>query len=104
MPKFLIKWKVNNQTMPANPEECLKLLQSTNDWIKAQMASGQIKDYGEYFDGSGGYAIAEGDDITKLYGILMEFWPYVEFDAKPVLTIDQVTDWTKKLVAKRKGK
>ena len=85
-------------------EEYLKLLQSTNDWIKAQMASGQIKDYGEYFDGSGGYAIAEGKDITLLYGALMEFTPYVEFDAKPVLTIDQVMDWTKKLVAKRKGK
>ena len=68
------------------------------------MASGHIKVYGEYCDGSGGYAIAEGDDITKLYGSLMEFWPYVEFDAKPVLTIDQVIDWTNKIVAKRKGK
>jgi hypothetical protein len=104
MPKFLIKWKVNNQTLPSSPEECLKLLKETNDWIKAEMASGHIKDYGEYCDGSGGYVIAEGDDITKLYGALMEFWPYVEFDAKPVLTIDQVMDWTKKLVAKRKGK
>jgi hypothetical protein len=104
MPKFLIKWKVNSQKLPANPEEMLKLLQSTNEWIKARVASGQIKDYGEYCDGSGGYAIAEADDITKLYGSLMEYWPYVEFDAKPVLTIDQVIDWTNKLIAKRKGK
>ncbi len=104
MTKFLIKWKVNSQTLPANPEECLKLLQETNDWIKAAMASGHIKDYGEYVDGSGGYAIAEGDDVTKLYGSLMELWPYVEFDAKPVLSIDQVKDWTNKIIAKRKGK
>ena len=104
MTKYLILWKVNSQALPTNLDECLKLLQETNEWMKAEMASGHIKDYGEYCDGSGGYAIAEGDDITKLYGSLMEFWPYVEFDAKPVLTITQVIDWTTKLVAKKKSK
>jgi hypothetical protein len=101
MTKFLILWRVDSQTLPANPDECLKLLQETNEWMKAEMASGHIKDYGEYVDGSGGYAIAETDDITKLYGGLMEFWPYVEFDAKPVITIDQTIDWTNKIIAKR---
>ncbi len=104
MPKFLIKWKVNSQKMPDDPEKTLKLLQETNQWIKAEMAAGHIKDYGEFCDGSGGYSIIEGDDIAKLYGSLMEFWPYVEFDAKPVISIDQVIDWTNKIVKKKKGK
>ena len=103
MTKVLIKWKVNSLKMPDNPEEILKLLQSTNEWIKSQLASGNIKDYGEYFDGTGGYAIAEGD-VTLIYEGLMEFWPYVEFDAKPVLSIDQVIEWTNRLIAKKKGK
>jgi len=104
MTKYLILWKVNSQTLPTNIDESLKLLQETNDWMKAGMTSGQIKDYGEYVDGSGGYAIAETDDITKLYAALLEFWPYVEFDAKPVMTLNQTIDWTNKIIAKRASK
>jgi len=101
MTPYLILWKVNTQALPANIDESLKLLQETNAWMKAEMASGNIKDYGEYVDGSGGYAVAVTDDITKLYSGLMEFWPYVEFDTKPVITIDQTIDWTNKAIAKR---
>jgi hypothetical protein len=101
MTKYLISWKVNSQALPANIDENLKLLQETNDWIKAEMAHGCIIDYGEYVDASGGYAVAETDDMTHLYSGLMEFWPYVEFDAKPVITIDQSIDWTNKIIAKR---
>ncbi|NMC34859.1 MAG: hypothetical protein GYA36_20760 [Veillonellaceae bacterium] len=90
MPKFLLKWKVNPQMMPTNPEECMKLLQSMNEEAKSLLDSGLILDWGEYCDGSGGYTTCEGDDITELHASLIKWWPYVEFDAKPVLTIDQV--------------
>lgn len=103
MPKFLIKYKVNPQMMPSDPKECVKLLQSMNEEIKSMIDSGKILDFGEYCDGSGGYTIGEGDDVTELYVSLMQWWPYVEFDAKPVLTIDQVIKSTKAL-AEMKGK
>ncbi len=101
MTPYLILWKVNTQALPANIDESLKLLQETNAWMKAEMAHGHIKDYGEYVDASGGYAVAQTDDITHLYSGLMEFWPYVEFDTKPVITLDQTIDWTNKAIAKR---
>ena len=104
MPKFLTKWKVNPQMMPTNPEECMKLLQSMNETIKALLDSGMIIDWGEYCDGSGGYTITEGDDVADLYAYLIQWWPYVDFDAKPVLTIDQVIKSTNKVVAEMKGK
>jgi hypothetical protein len=85
-----MKWKVNPQMMPNDAEECMKLLQSANKEIKSLLDSGMILDWGEYCDGSGGYTTFEGDDMTKLYTLLLTWWPYIEFDAKPVLTIDQV--------------
>jgi hypothetical protein len=103
MQKFLIKYRVNPQMMPSNPVECVELLQSMNKSIKALMDSGDVLDFGEYCDGSGGYAIGQGDDVKALYVSLMQWWPYVEYDAKPVLTIDQVIESTKSL-AEMKGK
>ena len=104
MPKFLIKWKVNSQMIPTSPEERMKALQLMNEMVKEEIATGEIIDWGEYCDVSGGYTICEANDVTELYGGLMKYWPYVDFDAKPVLTIDQVIEATNKAVAEMKGK
>jgi hypothetical protein len=104
MPKFLINWKVNPQMMPTSPEECIKLLQSMNEMVRAGIKSGEIADWGEYCDGSGGYAIGEADDVTEFYAALMRWRPYVDFDAKPVLSIDQVIQATNSVVAEAKSK
>jgi hypothetical protein len=104
MLKFLIKWKVNRQMMPTSPEECIKLLQSMNEGVREAINSGEIVDWGEYCDASGGYAIGEGDDVTELYASLIKWRPYVDFDAKPVLTIDQVIQATNSAVAEAKSK
>ena len=77
----------------------MKLLQSMNESIKALLDSGEIIDFGEYCYGSGGYTIGEGDDVAGLYAILMRLWPYIDFDAKPVPTIDQVIKSTDKAMA-----
>jgi hypothetical protein len=104
MPKFLVKWTVTPQMLPPSPEERIKPPQSTSEMVKAGIKSGEIMDWREYCDGSGGYAIAAGDDAADLYAGLMKWWPYVEFDAKPVLTIDQVIESTNRAVAEAKTK
>lgn len=103
MSKNLIKWKLNSQMIPGTSEERMELLQSMNEALKAMIDSGEILDFGEYYDGSGGYIIGKGDD-AGLYANLMKWWPYVDCDAKPVLTIDQVIEATNKAVAGMKGK
>jgi hypothetical protein len=50
-----------------------------------------------------GRAIAEGSEADIL-GKLMKYWPYVEFDAEPVLTIYQVIESTNKAMAVAKSK
>ncbi len=104
MPKFLIKWKVNSQMVPDDSEERIKALQSMNEGVKALIASKQLDDWGVYCDGSGGYSIVNADDIIALHSNLTSYWPYVEMDAKPVLTIDQVIESTDKLISGMKGK
>jgi hypothetical protein len=39
------------------------------------------------------------DDVADLYISLRRVWPYVDFDAKPVLTIDQVIASTNRVIA-----
>jgi hypothetical protein len=104
MPKVLIKWKVNPQMMPSSPEKCIRLLQSMNEMVRAGIKSGEILDWEEYCDGSGGYGIGVGDDITDLYASLIKWWPYVGFDAKPVLNIDQVIQATDRAMSEAKSK
>ncbi len=103
MPKFLIKWKINAQMLPSDPEERMKILQSMNEMVKDLLNSYEGMEWGEYCDLSGGYTICEANE-AELYTNLMLSWPYVEFDAKPVLTIDQVIEATNNAVAEMKGK
>lgn len=44
-----------------------------------------------------------GDD-ADLYANLIKWWPYLDCDAKSVLTIDQVIKSTNKAVTEMKGK
>ncbi len=104
MPKFFMKWKVNPEMMPKDPEACMNLLQQMNEAVKVLVNSGMILDWGEYCDGSGGYTICETGDMTELYASIVKYWPYVDFDAKPVLTIDQVIESTNRIAAAIKSK
>jgi|GEM_PF-487911 len=91
MAKFLINWRFIPQMLLSSPEERMKLLQSINEMIEAGVRSGKIMDWGVYCDGSGGYALSEGSE-SELYANLIKWKPCCDFDAKPVLTIDQVLD------------
>ena len=61
----------------------------------------EIMDLGEYCDGSGGYALGEVNE-ADLYVSLIKWWPYCDFDAKPVLTVDQVIGSINKAEAEAK--
>lgn len=93
--RFLTMWKMNPDMVPKDPEERMKLWLSMMDMIKASLRSGEILDWGEFCDLSGGYTISEGDDMDHLIG-LMRYTPYVIFDAKPVLSADQVIEAIRK--------
>ncbi len=89
MTKFLIKWKINRSMIPEDPEMRVKLWLSMLEMVKTNLKSGLLLDWGEYGDMSGGYAIVERSGADLLVNP-MKWIPYILFDAKPVLNVDQV--------------
>ena len=101
MTKYHIKWLMNLSMIPEDPEKRAKLWLSMLEMIKSNLKSGNMIDWGEYCDLSGGYTLAEGTEADIL-GELMKWTPYVIFDVKPVLSVDQVIATINRAVAESK--
>lgn len=95
-----MRWQLNPMLVPMNPEERVKLWLSMLELVKADLTSGALTDWGMYSDSSGGYAFAETDEKT-LYASILRWFPYVNFDIKPVLTVDQIIDTIKSVAVKK---
>ena len=70
--------------------------------VKADLKSGRFTDWGAYSEINGGYCVAEGTE-TDVFTSLLKWIPYVIFEVKPVLSVDQVIA-ANKPVAKSKAK
>ena len=103
MPKSWVRWRLNPEYISADPEERTKLWISMLERIKADLKAGKITEWGNCYDGSGGYALSELS-VTDLFSYLGTWMPYVEFDVKPVLTADQSIESIKKAAAAAKAK
>ena len=88
-------------TVPANPEERVKYWLSLLELVKADLKSGTFTDWGICNDSSEGYCFAETDENTLNAGII-KWLPYIIFDVKPVLTVDQIIANVKKAAAAAK--
>jgi len=84
--------------MPVDPEERAKLWLKMLDMVKADMKSGAITAWGVCYDASVGYAFSELSP-EDLYTTMLKWMPYVVFDVKPVLDVDQVIESIKKAAA-----
>jgi len=101
MTKYLIKWQKNESLMPPDPSMMAKLQLSLLEEAKASLKSGKIIDWGSYCDASGGYCIAEGNE-SELFYQLLKWYPYISFDAKPVLSVEQVIEAIRKAMIESK--
>ena len=88
MLKFHVRWQQNPKASFKTAEERSNLVLLMLEWVKANMQSGLIKDFGNYVDGSGGYAIVEAAIEADLFTSLHKWMPYVVFDARQVSTVD----------------
>lgn len=89
MTRFYMKWQLNPLFTPSNPEERVKLWLSLLEMTKADLKSGRITDWGVCSDSSEGYAIAETDEKT-MHASILKYIPYISFDIKPVIAVDDV--------------
>ena len=101
MTKYLIKWQKNESLMPPDLATMAKLQLSMLEGAKENLKSGKMIDWGSYCDASGGYCIAEGNE-SELFDQLLKWYPYITFDAKPVLNVDQVIGAIKKVMIESK--
>jgi hypothetical protein len=98
MTKFYMRWHLNPMLIPTNAEERVKLWMSMLDMVKSDLKSGALLDWGMCCDDSGGYAFAETDEKI-LHSLILRWIPYVSFNIKPVLTIDQSIESIKRAAA-----
>jgi len=101
MPKSYVRWQMNSQFTPVDPEERGKLWLSMLDMVKADLKKGAFTDWGVCYDVSAGYALSELSE-QDLYEVMLKWMPYVDFDVKPVLDVDQVIESIKKVAAAAK--
>jgi hypothetical protein len=95
MGKTLIKWQLNPQLIPIDPKERLGLYMMFMDMIKKDMEAGNLTGWGVYSDGSGGYAFTKLGS-KELYTMVLKWSPYVMFDAKSVLGVEETVESLKK--------
>lgn len=104
MPKFYIKWQLNPQWTPATPEERVKLWLSLLEMVKPDIQARKAKDWGCVPGEACGYMIREDASEIELFTALLRWMPYVNFEVKPVLTVEQTEESIKKAVAAAQAK
>ena len=104
MAKYYFRWQWNPQITITNPEERAKLLMSLLEMTKQDLQAGKLKDWGTVPGESSGYAIKEVASESDLLIDSLKFMPYVNFDVKPVLTVDQTIEAFKKAAAESQAK
>lgn len=91
MLKFYVRWRMNpNETFKTAEERgkfVVRLLQA----VKADLQAGVMKDWGSCVDGSGGYCIYEVPSEADVFASLHRM-PHVDFDARQVLTAEQLLE------------
>jgi hypothetical protein len=103
MAKYHVKWELNPLTSPEDPEKRAKLWISMLEMVKSDLQAGRFRDWGAHVDINSGYCIAEGTEV-EVFASLLKWIPYVIFDVKPALSVDQVTETINRAVAQSKTK
>ncbi|MBP1610734.1 MAG: hypothetical protein H6Q04_2969 [Acidobacteria bacterium] len=104
MAKYYVRWQLNPQLIPLNPEERNKLWSPLLKLVKEDIKAGKIKDWGAVAGETCGYAIREESSEAELHAANLKWIPYVSFEANPVLTCDQLVELTQKALAAAKAK
>ena len=89
MAKYLSLWEMNPSSMPIDPAERSAMLGKLLEMTKKGLAEGGIKDWGIFPGGFAGYGLSEGSG-TEALARALTFSPYVKFEVKQVLDINEV--------------
>ena len=103
MSQFYVRWHINPLTTPTDPGERVNLWMKMPEGVKGDLKSGVFKEWRICSDLSAGYCISELDEAL-LHTAILKYVPFIIFDIKPVLTVDQSIESIKRAVAAAKAK
>ncbi|MCU0627977.1 MAG: hypothetical protein MUE45_00590 [Methanoregulaceae archaeon] len=92
---------MNPMTVPADPADRVKYWLSLLEGVRAQLKSGDLKDWGITCDNAEGYCFADTDEKT-LHATVVTWLPYIQFDIRPVIGVDEVIAHVKSAAAAAK--
>ncbi len=104
MAKFYVTWQCNPQMLPLEPEERAKLLTSLLEMVREDMKAGKLTDWGVIAGGMSGYTITGDVSEAEFHASTYKWMPYVDFDAHPMLTAEQLAELNKKAFASVRAK
>ena len=96
MAKYLLLWELNDSLAPVDAKERGTMWLAMTDIIKQDLAEGKDSDWGCFVGEARGYAITEQDDVAVMKD-LQRFYPYVTFNALPVVSIDEIAEVARSL-------
>jgi hypothetical protein len=96
MGRFLMLWKENSSLVPVDMVERGKIYGEMLQWVKDDLKSGSMKDWGLCPGNSMGYAIFEGDE-SDIAPHIEKYRPYIKFKTYPVVDADTLDESMKKL-------
>jgi hypothetical protein len=97
--KYYVKWQLNPNIFIEDPEARAKGWLQMLQMVKENMKAGKTLDWGNCSDGSGGYAIMEASSEAALFAEILKWTPYVSFDARPVISVDETIKTIQKMAS-----
>ena len=93
MPKFFVRWHVDNSKLelPTTPTEIGKLFSSMLKMAKVDLRFGSLSDWGQFGNGTDGYALSELDDKVALAAVMFKYRPFITWDINAVYGVDEST-------------
>ena len=91
---YLILWEGDGALMPKDPKERDKLVMGWTERVKKDLESGDTKMWGVSIGGGQGFSITEVDP-KDIYAKASTYMPYIKFDIRPMLTIDEMIETMK---------
>ncbi|MCC6394580.1 MAG: hypothetical protein IT167_28550 [Bryobacterales bacterium] len=93
MARYLLLWELDNTRIPEDLEKRKAMHQGFQEIVRQQMKAGEISQWGACAGEARGFCIVDGsaEDVHKLTG---RWIPWVSFQAREVLSIEQVINAT----------
>lgn len=96
MAKYLLLWELNSDKAPDDAKERGAGWLAMMDMIKQEIKEGTTTDWGCFVGETKGYAVGEQSDV-ELAKELQRYFPFVTFEVRPVMSVDQIAEVAKAL-------